>query len=200
MTKFRLTDDFQECKRDILELKDDNPAALDFVLRYIYSKQPCIMTDDKTLAHLPEWRFWLDVHITATKYLVPDLSKNSRERLAEVARSQKALDDTIDILDALTSERSHSDGLAGLANELRNANIKQLLQSERYRGKLESDKALLWAHVDRLFVATQPVVGESLFFLAPARTTRQLHIINDGDVEGKVYFNYEGSVRVEGDF
>jgi uncharacterized protein HemY len=150
------------------------------------------MNDDKNLAHLPEWRFWLEVHITATKYLVPDLSKTSCERLAEVARSQQALDNIIDILDALTSEQSHSAGLVELANELRNANIKPLLQSERYREKLESDKALLWAHVDRLFVATQPVVEERYFFVAPARTTRQFNIINDSDVGGKLHFQLRG--------
>lgn len=151
-------------------------------------------------AHLPEWRFWLNVHITATKYLVPDLKAQSCERLTEVACSQQALDDTINILDALTSEQSHSEGLARLSNELRNANIKQLLQSERYRRKLESDKTLFWAHVDRLFVATQPVVEERYAFLSPAHTARQVLITNDSDVKGMVYFNYGGSLKVEDNF
>jgi len=172
---------------------------MDLVLRYIYKIQPCNPTSP-SLAQQTPWRFWLDVHITANKYLVPELSKKAYERFIEVARSRQDLDEVIDIMETLTSEMGHDNGLVKLASELRDANLKRLLQSERYREKLESDRSLLWAHLDQLLVGESPTGEERGFFLAPPRRKRRFHITNDGDVEGKVYFRYEGSLRVEGDF
>ena len=57
----------------MIELKDDNPDALDLVLRYIYTIQPCIIRRTERTQHTP-WRFWLDVHTTADKYLIPQPS------------------------------------------------------------------------------------------------------------------------------
>jgi hypothetical protein len=195
----QLTASSQESKQDTIELKDDNPDVLDLVLRYIYTIQPCVVRSSE-LADQTPWRFWLDVHITADKYLIPQLSQQAYERFFDVARSRSDLDEIIDIIETLTTELSHDDGLVKLADELREANLKRLLQSARYREKLDSDKALLWAHVDELLAADHAAGGDRGFFLAPAQRTRRFHITNDSEVETKVYFRYEGSLTVEGDF
>lgn len=195
----QLTASSQESKQDTIELKDDNPDALDLVLRYIYTIQPCVVRSSE-LAQQAPWRFWLDVHTTADKCLIPQLSKQAYKRFFDVARSRSILDEIIDIIETLTTELSHDDGLVKLLDELREAKMKRLLQSARYREKLESDKALLWEHVDQLLAADHAAGGDRGFFLAPAQRTRRFHITNDSDAETKVYFRYEGSLTVEGDF
>jgi hypothetical protein len=57
----------QESEQAEIELKEDNPHAVEGVLRYIYG---CKIEDhgQKT------WQYWLDLFETADKYLEPELS------------------------------------------------------------------------------------------------------------------------------
>lgn len=123
---------------------------MEAVLRYLYKIQ---IGPFKQYPVYRPWRFWLDVHIAADKYLVLVLSEQAYECFFSYARMEWNLDSTIDTLELLTTEMSHYDKLLSLAAELREKHLRQLLKNKRYREKLEDDKALLWEHVDQLLAA-----------------------------------------------
>jgi len=116
-------------------------------LRYLY-KAPYGLRGQAPVER--PWRFWLDVHIAADKYLVPSLSQQAYAEFFTYARLEWDLDKTVDTLETLTTEMAYDDKLVALATELRKKHLRQLLKNKRYREKLEDDKALLWEHVDQL--------------------------------------------------
>jgi hypothetical protein len=123
---------------------------MEAVLRYLY-KAPFGLRKQPKVAK--PWRFWLDVHIAADKYLVPVLSEQASKEFFTYARTEWNLDNTIDIMEMLTTEMTHDDKLIALAAELREKHLRQLLKNKRYRKKLENDKVLLWEHIDQLLIS-----------------------------------------------
>ena len=73
---------------------------MEAVLRYLY-KAP-IGPREQSLGYRP-WRFWLDVHIAADKYLVSALSEEAYECFFAYARREWNLDGTIDTLEMIAN-------------------------------------------------------------------------------------------------
>ena len=71
---------FREADQDTIELKDDDPKAVEVVLRYVYGFEywelEQVVQDWTVQAHL-------NTIITATKYLLPAVAETAREDLRE---------------------------------------------------------------------------------------------------------------------
>jgi len=158
-----------------------------------------------------QWRFWLDVHITADKYLVPALSEQASKYFFDIARSERNLDEVTDIIETLNTEMSHDNKLIELTAELRNKHLRKLLQNERYREKVQDDKTLMWEHIDQLLradqllCADQPrradqilrVDGEIEMNILPG-ATNQCFITNNGRLGDRVKLRCESSLGANG--
>ena len=190
LARFWLTKSFQESKQDVIELEDDDSDAMDTVLRHIY-KSPIGPRHSSSGGN--PWRFWLDVRITADKYLVPALSEQAFKYLFDFARSEKNLDEIADIVNTLQTEMSHDDKIFGLAAELRKKHLRNLLQNKRYREKIEDDKALMWEHVDQV-LRTDGEIEVSV----PRGQTKEFYITNNGEFEDSVKVRCESSFGAEG--
>lgn len=127
----------------MIELKEDDPEALDVVLRHLYKLPPPVR-------YWRPWRFWLDVYTTADKYLVADLRKEAFESLSVTVKAWKDIDQVVDIVGTLKYEMNHDKECVALGEAVRKDRLKKLLQNERYREQLDQDSELVWAHVDEL--------------------------------------------------
>ena len=175
---------------------------MDTVLRHVY-KIP-IGPRHSSSGENP-WRFWLDVHITADKYLVPALSEQACKYFFDFARSERNLDEITNILETLDTEMSHDDKISELAAELRNKHLRDLLQNKKYREKIQGDKALMWEHVDQLLRTDQVSHVDQIVHIngeigmdIPPGETYGCFITNNGRLGDRVKVRCESSFGAEG--
>jgi hypothetical protein len=132
----------QESKQKTVELKDDDPTALEHVLRYLYGLG---------LPVSDHWKFWMNLHVTADKYLIPKLSAVASDKFCAVARTCNEADDVFDIIETCRNELNHNDVFIELADELREKHLITLLGNDRFRAQLDSGgKEALWQQLDEL--------------------------------------------------
>jgi hypothetical protein len=132
----------QESKQKTVELKDDDPTALEHVLRYLYGLG---------LRVSDHWKFWMNLHVTADKYLIPKLSAVASDKFCAVARTCNEADDVFNIIEACRNELNHNDVFSELADELREKHLITLLGNDRFRAQLDSGgKEALWQQLDEL--------------------------------------------------
>lgn len=175
---------------------------MDTVLRHIYKITigPHHSSTDEN-----PWRFWLDVHVIADKYLVPALSEQACKYFFDFARSEQNLDEITDILETLETKMSHDTKISELAAELRNKNLGGLLQDKRYREKVQDDKALMWERVDQLLRTDQVShtdqvvrVNGEIGMNIPPGGTYGCFITNNGRLGDRVKVRCESSFGAEG--
>lgn len=118
----------------MLELKHDDPDALEHVLQHIYRTPTPWRQEVKT------WRHWLDVHLTADKYLESELSANARDEFTRAAHSHRDANEIFNIIETINDEMKHDEGFVQLAHSLREFNIEALLGNERVCKKMDEDK------------------------------------------------------------
>jgi hypothetical protein len=179
----------------LITLEDDDPNAMDAVLRHIY-KAP--IGPRHSQSNEKHWQFWLKVYITADKYLVPALSEQAYTEFYTYAKTAWDLDTVVQIIETLTIETSHNHKLVALATELRQVHFRQLLRSQQYRETLEEDKALLWEHVDQLLQLVRgDGAGEVEITVSPG-VTRGLYITNNGGTRDRVRISCASSLGDKG--
>lgn len=136
----------QESKQDTIELKDDGPDALTCVLRYIYNL-PIMPKTDEDVA----WRTWLNIRVTADKYLEPKLSQVADKKYRETALACTDADGIFDIIDTIRTEMDHDGPLVAFGESIRKNNLGKLLKNARFREHLDArGKEALWAQLDEL--------------------------------------------------
>jgi hypothetical protein len=134
-------------------------------IRYLYGVDtPCS----------DQWRFWLNIHVTGDKYLVPELGAEGSMLFCRYARKCTSADDIFDIIETCRTEFSHNDEFVELAAELREKNLGKLLSNNRFRAQLDSGgKEALWQQLDELsskvFIADKK---EKSYRLCPAHAER----------------------------
>ena len=169
----------QESKQKTVELKDDDPTALEHVLRYLYGLG---------LPVSDHWKFWMNLHVTADKYLIPKLSAVASDKFYAVARTCNEADDVFDIIEACRNELNHNDVFIELADELREKHLITLLGNDRFRAQLDSGgKEALWEQLDEL-TANGVVKGkaEKSFTLCP----QHLQVVLQGQLVAKEVKGY----------
>ena len=140
----------QESKQDTVELKDDDPDALTSVLRYIYNL-PIMPDSDEDVA----WRTWLNLRVTADKYLEPKLSEVADTKYRETALTCTDADGIFDIIDTIRTEMDHDNSLVAFGESIRKNNLGKLLRNARFREHLDAGgKEALWVQLDELAFVT----------------------------------------------
>lgn len=129
----------QEAKQGVIELKEDDPDAMEEVLRHHYGcKFPVAATKP--------WRLWFDLVTTADKYLEPELSNKAESQLRKVAGSCEDTDTVLDIFQSIKSDMTHRESLSKFADALRKKNMSKLQKNPRYRDLLFDNRELFESH------------------------------------------------------
>lgn len=149
----------------MLELKHDDPDALENFLLHIYKITPWRLD-------LNSWRHWLEVHLTADKYLEPELSATARNECSRIAYSQRDSNEIFDIIETINGvEVKHDEGFVQLAHSLRENNVETLLQNDRVCKKMDEDKDWRWEIINTL-VGQRKRSTEHCVFLCPNHLTQ----------------------------
>lgn len=153
----------------MVELKEDDPDAVEYVLRYIYSGQS--QTDEDG-----NWQLQLEVAKTAQKvcivihaehgkiltsnqYLLLDLAAIANEKFMRVASAviePEAVFATITQIRQNTLESDH----LNVAQQLETKHLLPLLKVPGYRDVIDQDKSIMWNHLDQFrdFMSSQEKV------------------------------------------
>lgn len=141
---------WQESKQAEIELKEDDPHALEGVLRHIYD----CLTQTWTLK---PWDYWLDLAVTADKYLEPSLSRDATVKFQFHALTLK--DSEINITCLILRTLQNADRyllLEKFAVDLTMANL-HLLENEEFRAQVYSCKEIMLKLLERLSFAVELV-------------------------------------------
>lgn len=150
-------------------MKNDDPTALKNVLRSIY-KLPI----EPVSTGKQKWRFWLDLHQTADKYLEPELSLTANESFRQAALESTNSDTVFDIIEAINSEMAHDGELVEFGEKLRKDNIGSLLKNDRFRAQIDSGgKDAVWQQLDELIFAADLV--KKRYFLCTSHVSSMFH-------------------------
>lgn len=134
-------------------MKDDDPIALTNVLRFIYDLP--ISTNPTSGA---QWRAWLNIRITADKYLEPQLSRVADAQYREAALTCTDPDDIFDVIETIRTEMDHDDSLVAFGEAIRKDNLGKLLTNARFREHLDcGGKEAMWKQLDELAYAADLV-------------------------------------------
>jgi hypothetical protein len=147
----------KEATQAVLELKHDDPDALEQVLRHIYRIPPWKLPEVKS------WRHWLNVHLTADKYLEPELSVIARDEFTRMAYSQRDANEIFDIIETINDEVNHNEDFVRVAYSLRECHIEKLLENDRVCKKVDEDKTWRWEIIDTLVGQRKRSVLHSIF-------------------------------------
>lgn len=108
----RLTKYLKEAKQIEIELKDDDPDAVEEVLQAIYGSEAPHVSDRS-------WRFWLTLIVTASKYIESELETTAQDNLREIAWDTDDMKMVMDIFMAIHEELNHLELMVTFAENLR---------------------------------------------------------------------------------
>lgn len=140
----------------MIELKEDNPDAVEYILRYIYSSR----TDKND-----NWQLQLEVAKTARKvciiihaehgktltsnqYLLLDLAAIAKRNFMTVASAVIEPEDVFATITHIRQNTLESDHLE-VAQELETKHLLALLKVPGYRDVIDQDKSIMWNHLDQ---------------------------------------------------
>ncbi|KAL9533272.1 hypothetical protein SMMN14_02215 [Sphaerulina musiva] len=132
---------FAEGNTKVIELKEDNPDAVEYLLRYIYSGQSQTDEDDN-------WQLQLEVAKTAQKYLLLDLAAIAKEKFMKVANAVIEPEDVFATITHIRQNTLESDHL-NVAQQLETKHLLPLLKVPGYRDVIDQDKSLMWNYLDQ---------------------------------------------------
>jgi len=149
----------QESEQAEIELKEDDPDALEGVLRYIYG---CEVDDWDP----KPWRYWLDLVETADKYLEPKLSKTAAERfeISALSLQEMEVEAICEVLQTLQDTERY-ELFESFAIDLTVRHL-QLLDDEQFRAQVYSSKPVMCKLIERLSFAAK---------LVPVKLLCQVH-------------------------
>ncbi|KJY02384.1 hypothetical protein TI39_contig55g00007 [Zymoseptoria brevis] len=141
---------FVEASASVIELKEDDPAALEALLRYIYTFK--YIDDEEKRAN--DWIFHLNYSIVARKY---GFEKESLAAFVVFETIVKAITIPEALYDVITTLPQFEDlvpevSLVKTADKLIEANLQPLLELEEFRLHIHANEEILW----RLMVKVVP--------------------------------------------
>ncbi|SMR59299.1 unnamed protein product [Zymoseptoria tritici ST99CH_1E4] len=139
---------FAEATQPVVELKDDDPTALEALLRYIYTFQ---YVDDAE-KRKEDWIFHLNYSIVARKYGFEEESTAAFRMFQDIVQS---FEDPEVIFDVVTSLPQWEDlvaeaSLVETADALIKNHWKQLVELEEFRFYLHTNETILWRQMAEL--------------------------------------------------
>lgn len=153
----------------MVELKEDDPDAVEYILRYMYSGQSQTDEDDN-------WQLQLEIAKTAQKvcivihaehgttltsnqYLLLDLAAIAKEKFMKVASAVIEPEDVFATITHIRQNTLESDHL-NVAQQLETKHLLPLLKVPGYRDVIDQDKSLMWNYLDQFrdFMSSQEQV------------------------------------------
>ncbi|KAM0692842.1 hypothetical protein Q7P36_007399 [Cladosporium allicinum] len=134
---------FSESKQQIVELKDDSAVALEGLIRWVYGLRALEGETDT-------WLNWIDMRVTADKYLAAKLKDQSFERFWEHVRQIQAAEEILEINEKIAADASHDSKLVSASERLRGFWIYQIVQVPRFREELSNDPERMLEIIDQL--------------------------------------------------
>ncbi|CAK1360790.1 unnamed protein product [Cercospora beticola] len=133
---------FSESSRKVIELKEDDPDAVEHVLRYLYSGNHHTDQDSN-------WKLQLQIANAAQKYLVTDLAKAATEKFTKGATATSR---TEDVFETIMHIRQNTllPNVIQQAQDLESTFLRDLLRLPAFRELVEKDRTLVWKYLDRL--------------------------------------------------
>ena len=133
----------QESNQEIVKLQDDSPVAFKGLIRWAYGL-PALEGATDTCTN------WIDVRITADKYLASELSEESLGRFWEHARQIRTGEEILQVVEKITADGSHDVGLVGASERLYGVWFQEILKIPRFREELLGDKERMLGMIDDL--------------------------------------------------
>ena len=157
---------FLEARQDVIELHDDDPGAVEVMLRHIYGYQYFDILNNFKQATIP---LHMSVFVVAQKYLLPKLEAAAfkviemRVRRVEIPFNQKSVLDSstmVDALKLLSEHREHDERFGKLVTELCDKHLPMLMANQKFRSMIEGEgeKPIL----DRVLKAVESAHGAKL--------------------------------------
>lgn len=93
----------------------------------------------------------MNLHVTADKYLIPQLSAAAGEKFCFFVQKRESADEVFDIMETIRNDLSHNDVFVKLAAGLREKHLGKLLGNDRFRAQLDDGgKEALWQQLNEL--------------------------------------------------
>lgn len=96
------------------------------------------------------WLNWIDMRVTADKYLAVKLKDQSFERFWEHVRQIQAAEEILEINEKIAADASHDSKLVSASERLRGFWIYQIVQVPRFREELSNDPERMLEIIDQL--------------------------------------------------
>ena len=199
----------KESTAPVIELMEDDPRALDTVLRHIYEDHR--WGDSMSDELISDWKFQLEMAKTSCKYLYSNLENRAMERLKKgvhrladvryvhkltsphastcvrvgvmayvlhktsygaclsdrdiVSNEANMILRNSAILEAVAHIRTNGDHRKhfDIFDKLMQRHIHTLLKDPQHRLTIEEDQELVWSHLDRLNVVSEPALVKAAF-------------------------------------
>ncbi|WPB00951.1 uncharacterized protein RHO25_005571 [Cercospora beticola] len=126
-----------ESGRREIELKEDDPDAVEFILEYLYS-----FDSDEDAARNEDWKLQL-------QYLLNDLADDALHLVRDITSD---IHDTREAFDTIMHIRKSTllPKALKVADRIEQKHLHNLLNLEAYREVVDQDRTLLWKHLDHL--------------------------------------------------
>jgi hypothetical protein len=182
----------QEKKQDVIELKDDSPIALEGLIRWVYGLS-ALEGETDTCAN------WIDMRVTADKYLATALSEQSLERFWEHARQIQTAEGILEVNEKIAADASHDTKLVSTSERLRGVWLHQIVQVPRFREELSDGPERMLAMIDQLSKGgnlssmnrkLSPVLRSRTIPFGVIRLTTKADTIGEDDVDREVKWLY----------
>ncbi|KAK3714301.1 hypothetical protein LTR37_007887 [Vermiconidia calcicola] len=140
--KAMLAGKFAESERKTIELHDDDPDAVEAMLRYIYSFE---YADNAGKPALGTAAFHLNVYVVAKKYQMPTLGTKALKSVhGEIATFDKTGNpsttrgfEILQLIMALKTYKEHDESFEKVAKKLTIAYLPALMKEKEFRASLE---------------------------------------------------------------
>ncbi|KAM3423976.1 hypothetical protein BST61_g1369 [Cercospora zeina] len=132
---------FSESTQNEIELKDDDPDALEHVLRYMYSGKHGTDQDNN-------WKLQLQIANSAHKYLLNDLANAAMKKFKRTASGTSSPKDVFETMVHIRKRTLLPDALE-VAEHLETIHLHGLLKEPAYREHIEQDRGLVWNYLDQ---------------------------------------------------
>ncbi|GIZ36648.1 hypothetical protein CKM354_000011700 [Cercospora kikuchii] len=132
---------FSESTQKVIQLRDDDPDAVEHVLRYIYTAEHKSDQDEN-------WKLQLQITNSAHKYLLHDLANAAMKKFKRVASSET---DPAEVFETMMHIRQNTllPEALEVAEHLETIHLHSLLKVPAYRKLVEQDRDKVWELLDQ---------------------------------------------------
>lgn len=140
----------KEKDQSVIELKDDDPDALEILLHWLYHQDYESIIVRNLANKVPIWRLHLNVALAADKYLCRNLEKAAIFALSEhLSSTTSSTEEAAQMLE-IVHEMDLTDSIAAMTEQVQKRLLPDLLKEPQFRALLDRDHELRWKIIDGL--------------------------------------------------